>query len=93
MRINPRRLTRHRTAATTAALLGTALALALPVAASAAPPAPTTPTSNTTTPIKHLVVIFGENVSFDHYFGTYPTAPNTSGQSFDATHHLSLIHI
>jgi len=28
----------------------------------------------TTTPIKHLVVIFQENVSFDHYFGTYPNA-------------------
>ena len=26
----------------------------------------------TATPIKHLVVIFDENVSFDHYFGTYP---------------------
>jgi phospholipase C len=26
----------------------------------------------TSTPIKHVVVIFGENVSFDHYFGTYP---------------------
>jgi phospholipase C len=26
----------------------------------------------TSTPIKHLVVIFQENVSFDHYFGTYP---------------------
>src|SRR5690242_6382602 len=26
----------------------------------------------TTTPIKHVVVIFGENISFDHYFGTYP---------------------
>ncbi len=25
-----------------------------------------------TTPIKHLVVIFQENISFDHYFGTYP---------------------
>ena len=25
-----------------------------------------------TTPIKHVVVIFQENVSFDHYFGTYP---------------------
>ena len=24
------------------------------------------------TPIKHLVVIFQENVSFDHYFATYP---------------------
>ena len=28
--------------------------------------------SPTTSPIKHLVVIFQENVSFDHYFGTYP---------------------
>jgi phospholipase C len=24
----------------------------------------------TTTPIKHLIVIFDENISFDHYFGT-----------------------
>ena len=39
-------------------------------------------TGATTTPIKHLVVIFQENVSFDHYFGTYPNAANTSGQSF-----------
>ena len=31
--------------------------------------------SRTATPIKHLVVIFQENVSFDHYFGTYPNAP------------------
>jgi phospholipase C len=36
----------------------------------------------TTTPIKHVVVIFQENVSFDHYFGTYPNATNTSGQPF-----------
>ena len=28
--------------------------------------------SGTSTRIKHLVVIFQENVSFDHYFGTYP---------------------
>ena len=34
----------------------------------------------TATPIKHLVVIFGENVSFDHYFGTYPKALNPMGQ-------------
>jgi phospholipase C len=32
--------------------------------------------SGTTTPIKHLVIIFQENVSFDHYFGTYPHALN-----------------
>jgi phospholipase C len=30
----------------------------------------------TATPIKHIVVIFQENVSFDHYFGTYPVAKN-----------------
>src|ERR1019366_4409908 len=35
---------------------------------------------NTATPIKHLVVIFDENVSFDHYFGTYPYAPNPPGE-------------
>jgi phospholipase C len=38
------------------------------------------------TPIQHLVVIFQENVSFDHYFGTYPRAANTSGQPFEAEH-------
>ena len=33
--------------------------------------------SQTATPIKHLVIIFQENVSFDHYFATYPNAqPN-----------------
>ena len=34
----------------------------------------------TSTPIKHIVVIFGENESFDHYFGTYPTATNPTGE-------------
>ncbi len=34
----------------------------------------------TTTPIKHVVVIFGENISFDHYFGTYPVATNPPGE-------------
>jgi phospholipase C len=35
----------------------------------------------TATPIKHLVVIFQENVSFDHYFGTYPKAQNLKGET------------
>src|ERR1700681_780096 len=35
----------------------------------------------TATPIKHLVVIFQENVSFDHYFGTYPFAQNNAGET------------
>jgi phospholipase C len=34
----------------------------------------------TATPIKHVVVIYGENVSFDHYFGTYPNATNPAGE-------------
>src|ERR1700759_1050448 len=34
----------------------------------------------TTTPIKHLVVLFQENVSFDKYFGTYPYALNPPGE-------------
>src|ERR1700674_2594282 len=36
--------------------------------------------SKTKTPIKHFVVIFQENVSFDHYFGTYPHAFNLPGE-------------
>jgi phospholipase C len=40
----------------------------------------------TATPIKHLVVIFDENISFDHYFGTYPNATNPKGEpAFHAT--------
>ncbi|MFM0441759.1 alkaline phosphatase family protein [Paraburkholderia strydomiana] len=34
----------------------------------------------TATPIKHMVVIYNENVSFDHYFATYPNATNPSGE-------------
>jgi phospholipase C len=40
--------------------------------------------TQTATPIKHLVVIFDENESFDHYFGTYPYAANTDGTPFHA---------
>jgi phospholipase C len=32
------------------------------------------------TPITHLVVIFQENNSFDHYFATYPNAANPPGE-------------
>ena len=34
----------------------------------------------TVTPIKHIVVLFQENISFDHYFGTYPYATNPEGE-------------
>lgn len=62
-----------------ALLLATTIALgptAIPAFAASQPA--TTPA--TTTPIKHLVVIFGENRSFDHYFGTYPNALNPKGE-------------
>ena len=36
--------------------------------------------SPTATPSQHLVIVFQENVSFDHYFGTYPNATNPSGE-------------
>jgi phospholipase C len=43
----------------------------------------TTATSTSTkTPIKHVIVIFQENNSFDHYFGTYPHATNKDGSHF-----------
>src|SRR5262245_27600143 len=37
------------------------------------------------TPITHLVVIFQENVSFDHSPATYPNATNATGQPFTGT--------
>jgi phospholipase C len=36
--------------------------------------------STPATPIQHVVIIYGENVSFDHYFATYPVAVNPPGQ-------------
>jgi len=69
-------------AAATALSMG--IALSLPAAAGAARATSHQGAGDTTTPIKHLVVIFQENVSFDHYFGTYPQAANTSGQPFHA---------
>ncbi|HEX4834410.1 MAG TPA: alkaline phosphatase family protein [Trebonia sp.] len=41
-------------------------------------------TPKTATPIQHVVTIFDENESFDHYFGTYPYAANTDGTTFKA---------
>ncbi len=47
-----------------------------------APPAAraqSAPAAAPITPIQHIVVIFNENISFDHYFGTYPNALNPEG--------------
>jgi len=45
-------------------------------AASTKPVAKSVKNAAAATPIQYLVVIFQENVSFDHYFGTYPLATN-----------------
>jgi phospholipase C len=47
-----------------------------PAFASSSKPGARKAASATATPIQYLVVIFQENVSFDHYFGTYPKALN-----------------
>jgi phospholipase C len=66
----------HLRSLTLAACSGVALGLCQSGAAYAAAPA---------TPIQHLVVIFQENISFDHYFATYPIAKNLAGEpSFTA---------
>ncbi|HTW59437.1 MAG TPA: alkaline phosphatase family protein [Terriglobales bacterium] len=65
----------------TAVLLALTIALgptAIPAFA-ASKPAQKAP-ARTATPIKHLVVIFNENSSFDHYFGTYPNALNPADE-------------
>src|SRR5580700_3151839 len=45
------------------------------------PPAAQAQSSSPITPIQHVVVIFQENVSFDHYFTTYPNAANPEGET------------
>jgi phospholipase C len=42
--------------------------------------------------IKHVVVIYQENASFDHYFGTYPDAANVDGTPFLARVHTPTIN-
>ena len=54
------------------AALSVALGIVLPCVARAG--------NNTTYPIRYVVVIFQENVSFDHYFATYPIALNPPGE-------------
>jgi phospholipase C len=67
---------------TSRSLLCTAAALliAMGPAFAAGPPEEQPDAAKTATPIKHLVVLFNENVSFDHYFATYPKAANPPGE-------------
>jgi phospholipase C len=67
----------------TVSILSAALLAAMPML-NAATEATVVP-AKAATPIQHIVVIFQENVSFDHYFGTYPVAFNPPGEpSFTA---------
>jgi phospholipase C len=57
------------------------LALGSFAAAAGARPARRATVSATDSAVQHLVVIYQENVSYDHYFGTYPSAANPVGES------------
>jgi phospholipase C len=63
--------------ATPRKLMALLMALTITLGPSAAP---AWAASNPSTPVKHIVVIFQENISFDHYFGTYPNALNPPGE-------------
>lgn len=77
------RLDRRLVLALAGIFMGCMCGVAAP--AMAAPLQSSTPaTAPTATPIRHLVVVFDENISFDHYFGTYPHATNTDGTLFRA---------
>jgi phospholipase C len=62
----------QKATAAVCAILLLAAALPIPVAGEERP---------TATPIRHVIVIFNENVSFDHYFATYPKAENNAGET------------
>jgi phospholipase C len=68
-----------------------------PAAGAVAPASLTSPSPQdaapTATPIKHVVVLFNENVSFDHYFATYPKAANPPGEpAFAAAPHTPSVN-
>jgi phospholipase C len=67
-------ITQHRWATTSF------VALMLAAAAQAAQPDARPPPAPR--PIRHVVIIFQENASFDHYFATYPVAKNSDGTPF-----------
>lgn len=50
------------------------LGLAAPTCLLAAPLSPTVPLKKVPMPLKHFVYIIQENITFDHYFGTFPGA-------------------
>ncbi|MCB5293395.1 phospholipase C [Arthrobacter sp. SO3] len=80
------RFTRKRIAAATGAVaLGASALTAGLVGIGAGPASAGDNHAGTATPIQHVVVIYGENVSFDHYFATYPKAANAPGETQQGT--------
>jgi phospholipase C len=88
-RPTPRR--RLRTAGAATAAVGVAALLAGATAATSSADE-AKHRASAATPIQHVVVIFQENVSFDHYFGTYPNATNTDGSPFKAAKHTPSVN-
>jgi phospholipase C len=80
-----RRFNRKGATATGAAVLAASALTAGLSGFGAAPATAVNASGNTATPIKHVVVLFQENVSFDHYFATYPNAANTPGETQQGT--------
>ncbi|MGZ4813807.1 MAG: phospholipase C [Terriglobales bacterium] len=75
---------RYRDSVISTAKAALCLALSGAMAASPAMASERDHDGSTTTPIKHVIIIYQENVSFDHYFATYPVAANTDGTKFQA---------
>jgi phospholipase C len=71
---------RMRASATPRKLLALATALTTALGPSVSPAFAASQPPPKNTPIQHMVVIFDENISFDHYFGTYPVALNPKGE-------------
>ena len=70
----------HRTAVL-CLLLGCSLTITQVGCSSGSIPASQISTPSPVVNIQHIVVIFQENVSFDHYFATYPNALNLPGET------------
>jgi phospholipase C len=71
---------RIRASATPRKMLAFLTALTTALGPSVVPAFGASPAHREKMPIQHIVVIFNENISFDHYFGTYPVALNPKGE-------------
>jgi phospholipase C len=71
---------RIRGSATPRKMLALLTALTTALGPSVAPAFAASQPNSRKMPIQHIVVLFNENISFDHYFGTYPSASNPKGE-------------